>query len=295
MSFGRVIFGDNQFLGVNHSSQEVASRLHNKYSSTDRIIETLNNAYECGIRDFMFTTHHRYEEVFAEIVRSQLFNGMGFIPCVPYAHKYGTKISDLGVIGFAHGTMSEMGYMTVASALGRAIVGRPRYLIGLLLEVELLLSAGLNVRGVFLQNAAFDLAMATNQQWAVRGFAEYVESSLGVVPGFITMNHRRAETFLCDYVGVEEPWICSNYNPAGFRMNPTCEDVYDSFAASRSRNIAMSIFSSGRHVNVADIRQMAEKAESLGISSFLFGSSSKENIRENYDTFMTTRNGLGVL
>ena len=37
--------------------------------------------------------------------------------------------------------------MTVASALGRAIVGRPRDLIGLLLEVELLLSAGLKRAG----------------------------------------------------------------------------------------------------------------------------------------------------
>lgn len=290
MSFGRVIYGDNQFLGVNHASQDIAKRLHAEYSSTDRIIDALGHAYDSGIRDFMFTTHERYEEVFAEITRSALFPGLGFIPCVPYAHKYWTKISDLGVVGFAKATASELGYLNVASTLSGALTGRAGSLLGLLLKVELLMTKGLPVRGVFLQNAAFDFAMAMNQQWAIRGFADYVEGTLGVVPGFITMNHRRAEEFLCDSIEIKNPWICSNYNPAGFRMNPSSEDVCNSFSTCRSNNIAMSIFSSGRHVDKFKINEIAENSDRLGIKSFLFGSSKRENIEESFNMFMLKNN-----
>jgi hypothetical protein len=76
MSYGKAILGDNQFLGVNHANQAKAAELFERFKNPDAIIEVIGFAYEAGVRDFMFTTHDRYEPVFDEVRRSNLFPGM---------------------------------------------------------------------------------------------------------------------------------------------------------------------------------------------------------------------------
>ena len=41
MTFGKVIFGDNQFLGVNHSNQTKASELFEKVQKLQYVIDVL--------------------------------------------------------------------------------------------------------------------------------------------------------------------------------------------------------------------------------------------------------------
>ena len=44
-------FGDNQFLGVNHT-QGKDDEYYNKYNDIDEIAKTLIHAWDAGIRDF---------------------------------------------------------------------------------------------------------------------------------------------------------------------------------------------------------------------------------------------------
>ena len=85
----RILFGDNQFFGVNHASEEKARLQTIRFQNIESIIKVLDTAYDAGIRTFMCTTHDRIAEV-CEHVRSNpaRYASFKFYPCMPYAHKY---------------------------------------------------------------------------------------------------------------------------------------------------------------------------------------------------------------
>jgi len=159
--------------------------------------------------------------------------------------------------------------------------GRTRGLITLLTQIETLMCKGLPIRGVFLQNVAFDLLMAMDCPRIIENFADAVQRRLGALPGFITMNHPKAVAMLCDQIGLHEPWICANYNLAGFRTHPSQAQVEASFASRRSRNIAMSVFASGSAGGHASLDYVIGKTRGGGVDAILFGSANAGHIRAN--------------
>lgn len=281
MSYGKAILGDNQFLGVNHANQAKAAELFERFKNPDAIIEVIGFAYEAGVRDFMFTTHDRYEPVFDEIRRSNLFSGMYYTPCLPYAHKYWNKLSDLGPVGLLTSTVSQINSLTLLPAALGLMVGNTKGITRLLTEIEILMCKGLPVRGVFLLNLAFDFLMSMELNGVIENFADVVENKLRVHPGFFTMNHSRANEFLCDKVGINEPWICANYNIDGFRMHPSQAICEASFASGKSKNIAMSVLASGRASPGEAMKYVIERMNEGSIDAIVFGSASKENILTN--------------
>ena len=281
MTFGKVIFGDNQFLGVNHSNQTKASELFEKYKNPEEIIDTIGIAYECGVRDFMFTTHERYEPVFEEIQRSNMFPGLYFSPCLPYAHKYWNKISERGLIGALSSTLLKINAGRIFPSVLGLPFGKFQSLVKVLLEIEILMCKGLLVRGIFLQNLAFDFLMSIEKLDFISIFNEVVSDKFHVIPGFITMNHSLAIATLCDKIGIDKPWICANYNIAGFRMHPSKVICESSFASGKSNNIAMSVMSSGISNPSESLDYVIKRLKKEEINSILFGSSNPDNIIKN--------------
>ena len=55
----RLLFGDNQFFGINHMSEEKARAQAMQFQDISAIIAVLDAAYDEGIRTFMCTTHDR--------------------------------------------------------------------------------------------------------------------------------------------------------------------------------------------------------------------------------------------
>ena len=47
----KIVFGDNQFFGINHRSQEKAEELLRKFSNIDNIFEYIDNIYESKVGD----------------------------------------------------------------------------------------------------------------------------------------------------------------------------------------------------------------------------------------------------
>lgn len=281
MSFTKCIFGDNQFLGVNHSNQAKAATLFKKFKNPDNIIDLLGIAYDSGVRDFMFTTHDRYELVFDEIRRSNLFPGLYFSPCLPYAHKYWNKISQVGFSGMLTSLLSQINPLNLTREFSKSIFARKNHLTKLLIDIEILMCKGLPIRGIFLQNLAFDVMLSMDLLNYISSFNEVVVNRLGVIPGFITMNHSLAVTTLCEKVGIDKPWVCANYNIAGFRMHPSKIICESSFASCKSNNIAMSVMSSGNSCPEDSLDYVVKKLKKGEVSSILFGSSSKNNIVNN--------------
>ena len=59
----RLLFGDNQFFGVNHMSEEKARAQQMRFQDIDAVMAVLDAAYDEGVTTFMCTTHDRIAEV----------------------------------------------------------------------------------------------------------------------------------------------------------------------------------------------------------------------------------------
>jgi len=64
----RLLFGDNQFFGINHMSEEKARAQAMRFQKTDAIMDVLDVAYDEGIRSFMCTTHDRIAKIADRVV-----------------------------------------------------------------------------------------------------------------------------------------------------------------------------------------------------------------------------------
>ena len=95
----RILFGDIQFFGVNHMSEEKARAQAMRFQSTQAMIDVLDAAYAEGIRVFMCTTHGRVEEI-CDHVRAHpaQYKDFEFYPCMPYAHKYANAVTEHGML-----------------------------------------------------------------------------------------------------------------------------------------------------------------------------------------------------
>ena len=273
----RVLFGDNQFFGVNHMSEEKAREQATRFRNTSAIVETLDFALDEGIRTLMCTTHERMAEVCSHMRADPArYRDYMFYPCMPYAHKYNDAVAELGMMG----TLRKFAPQGTARALvagGRSAAGRSiDSLVRLLVDAEMKMFEGLATPVVFLQNVIVDFLMGLGFDDAFRVFADHIAEKYEAEPGFITMNLPLLVDTL-ERQGIENPIICSNINKAGFRMCGGIELYEQTLGERRFRAIAMSIMASG----VISPEEAVEYIASLpNIQAVVFGASSKAHIRQ---------------
>ena len=95
----RILFGDNQFFGINHMSEEKARAQAIRFGDIQEIIDLLDAAYDSGIHVFMCTTHDRIAEICAHVrLHPERYSKLEFYPCMPYAHKYANAVTEHGMI-----------------------------------------------------------------------------------------------------------------------------------------------------------------------------------------------------
>lgn len=272
----RLLFGDNQFFGINHMSEEKARAQQMRFQNTDAIMEVLDAAQSEGVHTFMCTTHDRVQEV-CDRVRAEpaRFEGMKFFPCMPYAHKYANAITEGGFLGAVRQYLPETGLLD-SVARGTSSLARKDIegIATLLIDAELKMFSGLPTPVIWMQNVVVDLLSGLGFTEAFRIFADHVRSRYDAEPGFITMNLPRLLDDL-DAVGVENPIVCSNINKLGFRMSGGVEGYLDAIEKRPFRAVAMSVFASG----ALDPREALEWACGLPhLESIVFGASSRRNI-----------------
>jgi hypothetical protein len=273
----RLLFGDNQFFGVNHMSEEKARAQAMRFRDTQSIVDVLDVAYDEGIKTFMCTTHDRIAEV-ADHVRANptRYPDFVFYPCMPYAHKYANAVTEHGLVGAIRKFLPEGGLLDAAMRGGMSLARKDvEGIATLLIDAEMKMFAGLRTPVVFMQNVAVDFLMGLNFNEAFRIFADHVKSAYGAEPGFITMNMPRLLDVL-EKVGVENPIVCANINKIGFRMCGGFEAYERALRERRFRAIAMSVFASGAIPPKEAIEWVCQYPQ---IESIVFGASSRGNIR----------------
>ena len=273
----RLLFGDNQFFGVNHMSEEKARAQAMRFQDTSAIIDVLDAAYEEGIRTFMCTTHDRIGEICDHVrANPDRYNDFIFYPCMPYAHKYWNAVTEDGMLGALQRFMPDEGFVSAVMRGGVSLAKKDiEGMATLLIDAEMKMFKGLRTPVIFLQNVVVDLLMGLNFKEAFRIFAQHVQERYNAEPGFITMNMPRLLDLLAD-VGIENPIVCSNINKIGFRMCGGFDAYERSLKERRFRAIAMSVFASGA---IAPREAIEWICRQPGVESIVFGASSRRNIR----------------
>jgi hypothetical protein len=274
----RILFGDNQFFGVNHMSEEKARAQLMKFKDTAAIMRTLDYAYDIGIKVFMCTTHDKVGEV-ADIVRGnrQRYRDFEFYPCMPYAHKYANSVGEVGILEtirrFAPGGIMELLLRGAASVVTQDI----QRLMRMLVDAEMARFEGTRYPVVFVQNVVTDLLLGLGLDDMLAAFHKHVRKRYGAEAGFITMNLPLLVDRL-ESVGVKNPIVCANINKIGFRMSGGIDRYREVLREKRCRAIAMSVFASGA-IRPAEAIDWVCKLE--GVQSIVFGASSPGNIKQS--------------
>ena len=286
----KVLFGDNQFFGVNHMSEEKARAQSMRFRDTHAMIEVLDMAYEAGIRTFMCTTHERIGEVCDYFRKhAERYPDYRFYPGMPYAHKYANAVTDHGIVGAIKRFLPNDGLMDAVIRGGSAVAKKEIDGIAtLLIDAEMKMFEGLSTPVIFLQNVVTDFLLGLGMKDAFRIFADHVKTRYNAEPGFFSMNMPRLLDVL-EEVGVENPIICSNINKIGFRMCGGV-DLYQQILAQRQfRPVAMSVLASGAIPPREAIEYVCQLPK---IQSIVFGASSRGNIRQTkalIDQFMAEK------
>jgi hypothetical protein len=273
----RLLFGDNQFFGVNHMSEEKARAQAMRFHDLDSIMAVLDIAYDSGIRTFMCTTHELVGSI-ADIVRNNpgRYPDFVFYPGMPYAHKYANAVTDLGMLGAMRKFAADDSLFGTAVRGGKAVASKDvESLMKMLMDAEMSMFVGLKTPVVFLQNVVTDLLLGLGFKEAFAMFARHVEQEYHAEAGFITMNMPRLLDAL-DEVGVENPIVCANMNKIGFRMSGGMEEYDRALQEREFRAIAMSVLASGAIGPREALEWVAERPK---IQSVVFGASSAANIR----------------
>lgn len=273
----KIIFGDNQFFGVNHMSEQTAIKQAQKFKTADDIYKTLEYVNDIGIKSFMFTTHHQLEPVLKMMKDNSKFDDFKLYPCMPYAHKYADAMVELGIFEAINKFTPGSKLIAGLKGIGSAVTSNPAPMMKLLVDSEMKLLEGMNVKGIMLLNIVTDLLLGLGMYDMLLEFSKYSEKKYNVKAGFFTMNYEKLHDVLVNELGIENPIIISDINKIGFRMNSSKEDVEKILGKKDSINIAMSFLASG----AIRPEEAVEYIKSIdGVNSVLFGASSPVHIKE---------------
>ncbi|HFU76470.1 MAG TPA: hypothetical protein ENK66_09520 [Arcobacter sp.] len=273
----KIIFGDNQFFGVNHMSEQTAIKQAQKFKTANDIYKTLEYVNEIGIKSFMFTTHNQLEPVLKMMKENSAFDDFKLYPCMPYAHKYADAMVELGVFEAISKFTPGSKLVAGLKGIGSAVTSNPLPMMKLLVDSEMKLMDGMNIKGIMLLNIVTDLLLGLEMDEILYEFAQYTKNKYGVKAGFFTMNHAKLHDVLVNKLGMDNPIIISDINKIGFRMNPSQDLVEKALSEKNSYNIAMSFLASG----ALKPKEATEYISSIGgVDSVLFGASSHTHIKE---------------
>jgi len=279
-----LMFGDNQFFGVNHMSEEKSQQQLMRFSSVDAMVATLRIAYEAGIKGFMLHSHALAAEFCAKLREEPEYWGdLVLYPAIPHPLKYLNAVAEEGA-GKALLTTLREGRDIKGTALALATGG-----IGLLtrdmnrlaralIDIEMRAYKGLKIGTVFLHGIVVDLLLALGINQFYPDARDYVAERYGAEMGYISVNLPLAVESL-EAVGIEDPIIMTSVNKIGYYMNPSQEACEACIRSGRARVVAMSILASG----AVPPRDAVEYVSRLPVASVVYGASSKQHILQTHE------------
>lgn len=280
----RVVFGDNQFFGINHMSQDKAQAQAERFADLDSIFDVYQNAFDAGIRAVMLNSNDRAQAICDRFrANRSTYPELAWYPSIPYPHKYANLVSEKGMVGamqsvlFSEGSVSALGKL--ARGASAAMTLDAIKLMKMLVDQEMATFKGLDVRVVFLQNIVVDLVLGFDIAEPFVEYATHIRKKYGALPGFITQNMPFLREKLLGW-GLTDVVICSSVNKIGYLMSPdraTYESVLAENDPKAIQMMAMSTLASG----AVPAPEAYEYINGLNLQSVVFGASSRGNIEQS--------------
>lgn len=283
----KIVFGDNQFFGINHRSQEKAEEMLKRFGNIDNIFEVYDNAFDCGVKAVMLNSNEHAVAICDRFrANKDKYGDLTWYPSIPYPHKYANMVNELGIFPAVSEVLfkgnSARGVLGMIGKGASALFTKDAMkMMEMLIDVEYKMFNGLDVKCLFLQNVITDLILGYDIKDVFEHYCEYVRKKYNILPGFITLNMPYLKNKLQEW-GIEEVVICSSINAAGFNMFPSKEE-YERVIAENDPNkyqlMAMNVLASGS----ITAEQSFEYINNLNLQSVVFGASSRNHIKSSVD------------
>jgi len=284
----RIILGQNQFFGVNHISDNRGNETQAFFNNINNVINFLLESLEMGVDALTISTHPLTPLIMDAIRKNKtLKSNLKIYPGIPSTTKILRMTAEMGIpktlmYFLSNTTMKEKAKILIGGSKGlinKDIIS----IFKTLIEVELSIFKGLNVKGVFLTNNINDLLLGLDLGDV---FSEYVSilEKKDIVPCFNTINLPFFVKKMKEYQIKTLP-VMAAANKLGFFVNPSLHEFEDILIKEDVRLVVMSSLASGQLNPI-------EAYEYIGglpnVEAITFGASSKEHIRQNINAINST-------
>jgi len=280
----KIILGDNQFFGINHMSQEKAQTLAEKFYNIENIFKIYDDAFESGVNAVMLNSNDRATDITAYFKENKAkYGNINWYPSIPYPYKYANLIAEEGIFPAINEILfknnSVGGMMNMVLKGSSAILQNDAIkLMNMLIDVEMRMFKGLNIKVVFLQNIITDLMLGYGVKDVFYEYCQHIRKKYNAIPGLITENMPYLKAKLSDW-GITDVVICSSFNKIGYLMSPNIESYIEAIKNNdpeKYQLMVMSTMASG----AVPAKQAYEFVNKQNIQSVVFGASSKAHIQE---------------
>jgi hypothetical protein len=281
----KIVFGDNQFFGINHMSQEKAQQLAVTFYDINKIYQVYDMVFDAGIRGIMLNSNDRAKEICNHFRsnKSKYPSDLSWYPSIPYPHKYANLLSEKGIIPTINEVLlkdnSALGFLGMITKGGQAFLGKDMIkVMQMLIDIEMKMFRELNIKVIFLQNILTDLLLGYGIKEVFYEYCIYIKKKYKVIPGLITQNMPYLLGKLNEW-GITEVVVCSSFNKIGYLMSPDIDAYIRASAANNPAKyqlMAMSTLASGA-INSHEAYSFINEQK---IQSVVFGASSRNHISE---------------
>jgi hypothetical protein len=280
----KIIFGDNQFFGINHMSQEKARQLAEQFHDINNIFKVYDFAYKAGLKAYMLNSNDKAKYI-CDFFRDNRgkYPDITWYPSIPYPHKYANMVAEKGIMQTINEVLiadnSAASIIKLLAKGGSAILGKNVVkLMQLLVDMEMKVFKDMQIKVIFLQNIITDLLLGYQLKDIFGEYCIYIKRKYNALPGLITQNLPFLLASLKEW-NIRDVVVCTSFNKIGYLMSP---DI-NSYELSASNNdttayqiLAMSTLASGA---IAP-RDAYNYINRQNIQAVVFGASTKSHIEE---------------
>src|SRR3989304_6916770 len=287
-----LLVGDNPFHGISHLSQERARNRTGAVDSAAGKADIVRTAIKNGADGFMFSVSDVTLSILKSMREKNSIEQVELYAIVPYAYEYVRIATQTGTPALARKIATQIALSgdvgAVLGGLSAAVRMNPKSLLKTYIAYEISRiksSAGGKVKltSLLLHEVITDMGLALNFDWLFNSYLSYL-SKREITPGFNTRNFPYLVKKFKEWdIDLEETVIATQFNKAGFQMNPSREE-YESVLSGLSRPIVLAI-----SVLAAGYFKPPEATEYLAcqenLKGVVAGASTVKQARETFSLF----------
>jgi len=249
-----LLIGDNPFHGISHLSQEQARSRTGKIDSITDKADVVTTAIENGADGFSFSVSEVTLSILKELRAQGKTEHLKLYAIVPYAFEYVRVATQTGTPGLAKKFAKQIAFSgdvgAVFGGLSALLTMSPAALMKTYLAYELSRirsAAGKKavLSSVLLHEVVTDMGLALNFDWLFKSYVSYLLKK-GITPGFNTRNFPYLVKKFDEWgISLDQTLIETQFNKAGFQMNPSREECEKTLSNSPPVVLAISVLAAG--------------------------------------------------